>query len=77
VVSYVVIRVQGACVDRNIQHIGLSVPYAREFLEYPNVGFNIWWPLLQTSAGKKFVKEAKDSDRAVFVWTINDEDTMK
>ncbi|KAF8545398.1 PLC-like phosphodiesterase [Trichophaea hybrida] len=61
----------------HIVHIGTALPYAWEFLKFPGVGFNIFWSLLQTSAGKKFVKEAKDSNRMVYVWTINDEDTMK
>ena len=60
------------------QYIGRSIPYAYEFLKHPAVvGFNMCWPALQTSAGLQLARAAKDSDQAVFAWTINQEDTMK
>ncbi|KAI5853902.1 PLC-like phosphodiesterase [Tricharina praecox] len=60
-----------------IVHIGFSTTYAREFLEHTNVGFNLFWPILQTTAGKDLAKEAKDAGRKVYVWTVNEEETMK
>ena len=60
------------------QHIGRSIPCAYEFLKQPAVvGFNMRWSALQTSAGLQLARAAKDSGRAVFAWTINQEDTMK
>jgi hypothetical protein len=37
----------------------------------------MFWPVLQTTAGKAFMQDLKNAGRKVFVWNINDEAVMK
>lgn len=60
-----------------IQHIGLSIPYARKFLTHPGVSFNLFYPILSDSEGARFVKDARAAGRNVYAWTVNDEHTMR
>ena len=60
-----------------LQLIGLSVPYARNFLSHAGVGFNLYWPQLQTADGEQFMKEAQEAGRKVFIWTVNADDAIK
>lgn len=56
---------------------GASIDHAKEFLKYENVGFNMLWPVMTSNRGKKFMEHIKDMGRDLFVWTINNQSTMK
>jgi len=60
-----------------VVHIGYNLSYAREFLKYPNVNFNIFYALLLGPTGRKFLRDAKNAERKIFAWTVNEEDFMK
>ncbi|KAA8907554.1 PLC-like phosphodiesterase [Sphaerosporella brunnea] len=64
-------------VSERIHHIGYSIPYAQQFLDHQDVGVNMFWPVMQTAAGKAFLEELKDAGRSVFVWNINNDAGMK
>lgn len=59
------------------QHIGLSIPHAREFLKHPGVSFNLFYPILSGKKGAKFMKDARAAGRNIYAWTVNDEQTMR
>lgn len=56
--------------------ITFSLRYARQFLAVPNVGFNLNQKLLMGPLGRGFVDEARERGRAVYVWTVNEEDLV-
>ncbi|KAI4717752.1 PLC-like phosphodiesterase [Aureobasidium sp. EXF-10727] len=58
-------------------HIGFSLSYARQFLNIPNVGFNMLLPILMAPGGKKFLHDAKSADKPVLAWTVNETKKMK
>lgn len=60
-----------------ITHIGYSLRYARQFLEVPNVSFNMLLPILMAPGGRKFIAECKDAGRPVLAWTVNVEEKME
>jgi phosphatidylglycerol phospholipase C len=60
-----------------ITHIGVSIQYAREFLKVPNVSFNMLQKTLVGPWGDQFIADCKTLDRALFLWTVNDEQWMK
>ncbi|KAI5793233.1 putative glycerophosphoryl diester phosphodiesterase [Geopyxis carbonaria] len=60
-----------------IVYIGRSIYYAREFLKYPGVSFNLHWAVLSCNSGQSFLREAKDAGRNVFAWTVNNDAIMK
>lgn len=59
-----------------ITNIGFSIPYSRQFLAIPNCSFNILQATLVSPAGRKFIKEVKTKNRAIYSWTVNDETNM-
>ncbi|KAI9819724.1 MAG: hypothetical protein M1832_003958 [Thelocarpon impressellum] len=63
--------------DFPITHIGFSITYARQFLKVPNVSFNLLQKVLMGPCGAGFLRDARAADRAVFVWTVNEDDLMR
>ena len=64
----------------SIAHIGFSTTYARFFLtsKTPNVAFNmLFWSLQVLFIGPRFVVDAHAQARAVYAWTVNDEQNMR
>jgi phosphatidylglycerol phospholipase C len=51
--------------------------YARQFLKIPNVSFNMFQKVLVGPLGAKLLRDARADDRAVFVWTVNEEEWME
>jgi phosphatidylglycerol phospholipase C len=60
-----------------IAHIGFFIPYARKFLNTPGVSFNMFQRILIGPLGDAFLRDVKKARKSIFVWTINDEETMK
>jgi len=60
-----------------VSHIGFSTAYARQFLAVPNVSFNMLYAVLVGPLGSSFLKAAKERDRPVFAWTVNDKKRMR
>lgn len=63
--------------DYPVAHIGFSTSYARQFLRVPNVSFNMLQPILLGPIGANFMRDVRDADRSLFVWTVNDEAMMR
>lgn len=57
-------------------HIGFNLPYARQFFQVPNVGFNMFQKVLVGPYGNSFIKDAKKAKRAILVWTVDEEQWM-
>jgi hypothetical protein len=60
-----------------ISHIGFSTCYARQFLDVPNVSFNMLQKVLLGPIGARFVRDVKKAGRPLYVWTVNDSNLMK
>lgn len=62
-----------------ITHIGLHTSYARShFLRNPQISsFNLQLFSLVTSSQQNFVREAHALGKQVYVWTVNDEQSMR
>ena len=60
-----------------ITHIGFSTCYARQFLNIPNVSFNMLQKVLLGPIGANFIKDVKAEGRPLFVWTVNERNMMK
>ncbi|MCJ1301886.1 hypothetical protein MMC08_004687 [Hypocenomyce scalaris] len=60
-----------------ITHIGFSISYARRFLAYPHVSFNILQKVLMGPFGSKFLRDAQSVSRPVYVWTVNEDEMMR
>jgi phosphatidylglycerol phospholipase C len=60
-----------------LAYIGWSLAYARALLEVPNMNFNMLQYSVAGPCGKRFMKDARKKGRAVFVWTVNDEEWME
>ncbi|TLD28022.1 PLC-like phosphodiesterase [Venturia nashicola] len=60
-----------------ISHIGFSTNYARQFFTVPNVSFNMLQAVLVGPMGSAFIKEAKQYNRSIFAWTVNEEKRMR
>lgn len=58
-----------------ITHISFSIDYSRSLLKVPNMSFNIVQMILGPR-GSSFLRDAKAAKRAVFLWTVNDEENM-
>ncbi|OJD09610.1 hypothetical protein AJ78_09014, partial [Emergomyces pasteurianus Ep9510] len=58
--------------------ISYSLVYARQFLQIPNITFNIKLTALMGPGGAQFLADAKNGRRHdVFAWTVNDEVFMR
>ena len=57
--------------------ICFHIPYARHFLDVPALGFNILQKSLVGPCGSRFLRRARDAERPVMVWTVNDERWME
>ncbi|KAF6811265.1 glycerophosphoryl diester phosphodiesterase [Colletotrichum sojae] len=57
--------------------ISWSPLYARSFLSQPSLSFNMFQKSLVGPLGKKFIRDVHHADRAVFAWTVNDEEWME
>ncbi|PQE21030.1 glycerophosphoryl diester phosphodiesterase protein [Rutstroemia sp. NJR-2017a WRK4] len=60
-----------------IAHIGFSIAYAREFLQVPNVHFNMLRQIMVGPYGAKFLSDTKKANRSMFIWTVNKEQWMR
>ncbi|KAE9977230.1 hypothetical protein BLS_001561 [Venturia inaequalis] len=60
-----------------ISVIGFSTNYARQFFTVPNVSFNMLQAVLVGPMGGAFMKEAKQYNRSIFAWTVNEERRMR
>jgi len=60
-----------------ISFIGISSSYARQFFQVSDVSFNMLHIALMGPTGSSFLKAAKEKERAVFAWTVNDEKRMR
>jgi hypothetical protein len=60
-----------------ISHIGFSTCYARQFLNVPNVSFNMLQKVLLGPIGARFMRDVKKAGRPMYVWTVNDSNLMK
>jgi phosphatidylglycerol phospholipase C len=58
-------------------HIGWNISYARQFLKVPNVQFNMLQPAMVGPWGNSFMKEVHDANRSLFLWTVNQEKSMR
>jgi glycerophosphoryl diester phosphodiesterase len=56
--------------------IGFSIPYSRQFLDLPNITFNMLMAALVSPAGRRFIADAKAAGRPIYAWTANDEKTF-
>ncbi|KAL6866126.1 hypothetical protein ACO1O0_002228 [Amphichorda felina] len=57
--------------------ICFHLPYAGHFFEVANLGFNILRESLVGPCGSRFLRRARDADRPVMAWTVNDERWME
>jgi phosphatidylglycerol phospholipase C len=53
------------------------VSYARQFLKVPGVSFNMLQKIMVGPFGNAFLQDVKRSKRAIFLWTVNEEEWMK
>lgn len=53
------------------------LPYARHFLQLPDLGYNIFQRALVGPLGARFLRRARADDRRVFAWTVNEERWME
>lgn len=60
-----------------VAYIGFSTCYARQFLKVPNVGFNMFGKALFGPIGKRFVRDVQAAKRPLYVWTLNEANSMK
>jgi len=60
-----------------ITHIGYNISYAREFLKVPGVGFNMLQKIMVGPFGNSFLRDIKKDNRAIFLWTVDEEEWMK
>ncbi|KAL2073421.1 hypothetical protein VTL71DRAFT_10745 [Oculimacula yallundae] len=60
-----------------ITHIGWNIPYARQFLEIPGISFNMFQRMMIGPGGQKFMKDVRKAGRSLFLWTVNDDNTMR
>ncbi len=60
-----------------VTYIGFSTCYARKFLAVPNVGFNMLQKILLGPLGSRFIRDVKEAERQLLVWTVNGKNLMK
>jgi len=65
--------------ELRITNISLSLSYSKKyFLHSPQVqSFNLFLPMLYGNTGEEFIQQARDMNKSVFVWTVNNPDWMK
>jgi phosphatidylglycerol phospholipase C len=63
--------------DFPIVHIGWNTGYARKFLNVPGVSFNMFQKMVIGPAGAAFRRDVREAGRSLFLWTVNDETSMK
>jgi phosphatidylglycerol phospholipase C len=63
--------------DFRTAHIGFSITYARQFLKEDGVDFNMFQKSMVGPFGNKFLRDISAAGRSVFLWTVNDKETMK
>ncbi|OAX81221.1 hypothetical protein ACJ72_04437 [Emergomyces africanus] len=56
--------------------ISYSLVYARQFIQVPNIIFNLKLEALMGPGGAQFLIDAKNALHDVFAWTVNDESFM-
>ena len=60
-----------------VAYIGFSTCYARQFLNVPNVGFNMFAKTLYGPIGRRFIRDVQGAQRPLYLWTINEANIMK
>ncbi|KAI9697815.1 MAG: hypothetical protein M1836_004491 [Candelina mexicana] len=60
-----------------ITHIGFSIAYARQFLDIPNISFNMLQRILMGPLGRKFLRDARTAHRPMYAWTVNEVEMMR
>jgi hypothetical protein len=60
-----------------VAYIGFSVAYARQLLRIPNLDLNMLQYSLAGPCGSGLVREAREKQRRVFDWTVDDEAWME
>lgn len=60
-----------------ISHIGFTTLYARQFLQVPNVSFNMLQKSLLGPFGARFMRDVRKAKRPLYVWTVNELNLMK
>ncbi|OWO97715.1 hypothetical protein B2J93_2475 [Marssonina coronariae] len=60
-----------------ITHIGWNIPYARQFLDVPGISFNMFQKMMIGPGGERFMKDVRKAGRSLFLWTINDDNSMR
>jgi glycerophosphoryl diester phosphodiesterase len=60
-----------------VSHIGFSTTYARQFLNVPNVSFNMLQKVLVGPWGARFMRDVHKAKRPLYVWTVNETNLMK
>ncbi|KIW03511.1 hypothetical protein, variant [Verruconis gallopava] len=63
--------------DFPVCFIGFSTSYARRFFSVPNISFNMLHQVLHGPVGASFIRKAKELNREIFAWTVNDENRMR
>ena len=63
--------------EHPVVHIGFTIPYARQYLKYSNVGFNMLQPVLQGPGGSGLIKEVKRLGQPIYAWTVNRPERMR
>lgn len=60
-----------------VTHIGFNTSYASQFLRVPNISFNMLQVTLIGPFGARFLRKARQAQREMFGWTVNDERNMR
>lgn len=60
-----------------ITQIGFSTCYARRFLAVPDASFSMLQKVLLGPIGSRFIRDVKEANRQLFVWTVNGTNLMK
>lgn len=60
-----------------VSNICFSPAYARQFLNAPNVSFNMLQRSLFGFSGGRFLRDVKAAKRPLFTWTVNDDNLMQ
>ncbi|MCJ1308775.1 hypothetical protein MMC25_002430, partial [Agyrium rufum] len=63
------------CAHFPLTYIGFLTSYASQFLTVPHVTFNLLQKILYWNPS--FIRQAHAKNRAVYVWTVNDEKMMR
>ncbi|KAH8202839.1 hypothetical protein TruAng_003002 [Truncatella angustata] len=60
-----------------LTYIGWNLAYANSLFRVPNMSFNLLAQSVAGPCGDRFLRKARKNNRAVFVWTVNNENWME